>query len=101
MPAQKQQQEQQKPQQQQQQPKPQEASKTSELEGSVDLATRVRLFATEVDELKQSVAKLFNGKDISKCLINLTVIKETKMTEQNFAHLNAEMKVRIKVIHII
>lgn len=49
-------------------------------------------FCKELEELKGNVVKLFNGKDLSKHLLNISVIKETKKLDEVYKKLNEEMK---------
>ncbi len=59
-----------------------------------DSVRRVREFMSEFDEFRTNVAKLFSGKDLSKQLLNLSIIKDTKKMEQTYLKLIDEMKVR-------
>ena len=60
------------------------------------LSTRTRIdqFSQELNDFKKSFDKLFNGKDLSKYPLSLSVVKETKKCEEAFKKLNDEMKVR-------
>lgn len=59
---------------------------------------KVKEFNQEVEEFKANVAKLFSGKDLSKQLLNLSIIKETKKLEDTFNKLVNEMKVSYLII---
>jgi hypothetical protein len=54
---------------------------------------RIKSFTNQLEDFKQSVNKLFSGKDLTKCLLNLSVIKDTKMTEERFKKLKDETQV--------
>ena len=66
-----------------------------------DVQTKVNSFISELNEFKQNVAKLFSGRDLTKCLLNLSVIKETKMAEETFKKLNDQMKVANRFFKIL
>jgi hypothetical protein len=66
-----------------------------------DSVRRVRDFIGELDEFRTNVAKLFSGKDLSKQLLNLSIIKDTKKMEQTYLSLIDEMKVNIFYLEII
>ena len=51
----------------------------------------IQNFTVELNDFKQNVNKLFSGKDLSKCLLNLSVIKDTKISQERFNKL--EIKV--------
>ena len=54
---------------------------------------RIKSFAAELCEFKENFNKLFNGKDLAKCLLNLSVIKDTKAAEEGIKKISEEMKV--------
>lgn len=57
--------------------------------------TRIKSFAAELSEFKENFNKLFNGKDLAKCLLNLSVIKDTKAAAEVVKKISEEMKVNI------
>ena len=61
-----------------------------------DTNARIREFSRELDEFKVNVNKLFNGKDLSKELVNLSIIKETKNIIEKYNKINEDMKVIIE-----
>ena len=61
-----------------------------------DSLSRVRGFTAELDEFKTSVAKLFGGKDLSKQLLSLGIVKDTKKTEEAYLKLIGEMKTLVE-----
>ena len=71
--------------------------KTTQAPKAVDdgLSTdaRIKSFAAELNEFRENFNKLFNGKDLAKCLLNLSVIKDTKSAEEIIKKISEEMKV--------
>jgi hypothetical protein len=61
-----------------------------------DTNARIREFCRELDEFKVNVNKLFNGKDLSKELVNLSIIKETKKIIEKYNKINEDMKVIVE-----
>lgn len=65
------------------------------------LSTRARIdnFSQELNDFKKSFDKIFNGKDLSKYSLSLSVVKETKKCEEAFKKVNEDMKVRCRSIN--
>ncbi len=74
-------------------PKMLQFQKQAPEENFMSTNERIKSFTSLLEDFKQSVNKLFSGKDLTKCLLNLSVIKDTKMTEERFKKLKDETQV--------
>jgi hypothetical protein len=60
---------------------------------SNETAVKLKQFQLELDEFKSNVTKLFGGKDLAKHLLDLSVIKKAKTSEEAFLKLDKDIKV--------
>ncbi len=72
--------------------------KNSTEESYVGISNLIQNFTTHLNDFKQNINKLFSGKDLTKCLLNLSVIKDTKIAQDRFDKLMNEIKVFIYIL---
>jgi len=74
-------------------PKQHHQLQQSKPQFKTDLNQKLAEFSGEFDAFKANVNKLFKGKDLSKSLLNLSIIKKTKAIESEYIKINNEFKV--------
>jgi hypothetical protein len=59
-----------------------------------DISTQIKVFDAEITDFKNKVSKLFGDKDLSKDLVKLSIIKDTKAAEVDYQKINTQIQVK-------
>ena len=68
---------------------------------SISLAEKINEFAKQINELKSSAAKLFDGKELAANLLDYSVIKKSKQVREKYLKINEEMQVSNSIIELL